>query len=639
MVELTGHKQLDWRAVGGKAYNLNRLLSFGLRVPPTVVLPISDATTPDSAEIADVIAWLDNTVGVRRAWPLAIRSSSITEDTSRESKAGHYLSVLGECDQDSLIAAITSVRSSGPRMAVVIQPLLDARFAGVLFSCDPLSYSRDETTIVWTDGLADRLVSGDEPGNQFRVRRDGGILSGEWPGAIEALGELLRGASIMEEQLGGPVDIEWVLDKDRSLWFVQSRAVVLPASREVQLDTEGDFAQLPAVIQQHSKIRLRRHAVKAGITMAPAMVECWSANDVGEPTSKAGRDFTTAAGVSVVLLHPERVDSKIIREFAPVRGCDVEFFAKTCRRYSIRRYPRTAGIASAKEVVLKAGLATCWISVAIVQAIWDAFVTGIIQRSKEGYVIELARGHFVPKGVVPTSTIILSRQWEVVSAVWRDQPKAYRFVDGHVLTEELRAQQMCLDDGTLRQIAEALDPLLDLYNNAALEFGIVENDDLRQIYLIDVAEADSGGLTLDADLITSGVLSAGSCCGRAVRVDLSAMGTLDTHLHDKPTNSRVESESMIVVAERASVDLLPYVGAPGVVGFIFERGSVLAHLAVVLREKGIPAVAVEDKSVFDNLPLDSIIKLDASQRGLNKAQRITIAEAHDAGSGLLVRES
>jgi phosphohistidine swiveling domain-containing protein len=153
------------------------------------------------------------------------------------------------------------------------------------------------------------------------------------------------------------------------------------------------------------------------------------------------------------------------------------------------------------------------------------------------------------------------------------------------------------------------------------------------------AEGDAGGMRLDAQLINSGVLSTGYCRGRAVRVDLSAVGTIDMHLHDRPEASATDGESVIVVAERASVDLLPYVGAPGVVGFIFERGSVLAHLAAVLREKGIPAVALEDHALFGSVVVNSIVEIDASRRDLTKGERIKISGVRDAGSGIFIHQS
>jgi phosphohistidine swiveling domain-containing protein len=313
----------------------------------------------------------------------------------------------------------------------------------------------------------------------------------------------------------------------------------------------------------------------------------------------------------------------VLREFASVAGLDVEFFTRGCRRYAIRRYPKTAGVAPAKEGVLAAGLDHSWLPVAVVQAVWDAHATGIIRRSPDGYVIEIAQGHFVPKGVVPTSTLLLDRERRVVSVTWRDQPTCYQFIDGHVVTVTPPEEQLRLDDRTIASIATTFDPLFEVYEDAALEFGMIEDAGELKSYLIDVAEGDVAGLQLDAGLMNSGVLSVGRCAGRVHKVELSPIGALDGHLHDRPDEVAVNG-NVVVVAERASVDLLPFVGVPGVVGFVFERGSILAHLAVVLREKGIPAIAVEDGSLLARLTNGTHVGVDAQTRSLSAGERISV---------------
>jgi phosphohistidine swiveling domain-containing protein len=619
MIELQGTGNLDRNEVGGKALHLDHLISLKLRVPPTVVLPINE----ERIDIASIVGWLMEVVGANRCWRIAIRSSSACEDTDAESKAGHYLSLLGEYDSESLVPAIQCVRASGPQVAVIIQPLLDAAWAGVLFSCDPLTYARDEATVAWTEGLADKLVSGDEPGHRIRLQKSGNLLIGEWPARRLLFDQLIQGTGLIEESLKVPIDVEWVVDRNQILWFVQARPIVRPQSCRVHLDSQSVFTKLPVVVRQHPKIRLRRQAMERGVMMAPAIVECQSDFSEDAPDS-AIVTFEKSAGVSVVLLHPERIDREIVREFAPVRGSDVDSFARTCRRYAIRRYPRTADITVARSAVLEAGMQRSWVSVAIMQAIYDAYATGIVQKSKDGYIIEVALGHFVPKGVVPTSSIILSHDKRIISATWREQPTAYRFIDGHVVTETPPKQNLHLDEHTLIEIAKTFDPLFDTYEAPVFEFGILKGQNRHAIYLIDLAEGDSSSSILDHELITSGVLSGGSCRGRLYHVKLSAAGALDSHLHDQLQAASVEGQNVIIVAERASVDLLPFVGAPGVVGFIFEWGSVLAHLAVVLREKGIPAVVLEDAVTFGALPVDALVEIDASQRSLKHKERVKL---------------
>jgi phosphohistidine swiveling domain-containing protein len=630
MLEINGAATLSREAVGGKAYHLNQLLSMDLRTPPTAVIP----ATGDAPDIDALVVWLHATVGPP-VWPIAIRSSSALEDSDLESKAGHYLSLLGKFDRSSLADAIERVRRSGPAMAVVVQPLINPIISGVAFSCDPLTYARDEIAIAWTHGLADRLVAGEDSGSRVVVDEAGVLKEGTWPLATALLDELATAIRKVEEAQGGPVDIEWAIDHDNMLWLVQARRVVLPSGLHTSLDSVASFERLPALVKQHPKIRLRKQAFERGVWMAPAIVECWSSHPPDSPLT-SNDDLGNPAGVSVVLLHPERVERQIVREFASVRGCDVDFFTRGCRRYSIRRYPRTVGVTAAKQCVLEAGLANSWMSVAIVQAVWDATSTGIIRRSGDGYLIEIAQGHFVPKGVVPTSTIVLDHDRRVLSTSWREQPTAYRFIDGHVVTETPPEQQLRFDDETLSAIAACFDPLFELYKDAALEFGIVESPDGYKPYLIDVAEGDTAGLGLDMALIQSGVLSVGKCRGRVHRVNLSAIGALDSHLHDRPENASLSGDSVIVVAERASVDLLPFIGARGVVGFVFERGSILAHLAVVLREKGIPAIAIEDHALFQSLPDNLVIDVDAVKRSLSNTDRIIILGApHGLGHHLL----
>lgn len=614
MIELDS--KISWKrdVVGGKAQHLGELLALGLPVPPTAVVGIGEYP----GELAPLYTWLEQILGAE-PWKLAVRSSSATEDTELASKAGHFLSLLGEFDRSGLSTALARVRASGAEMAVIVQPLLQATVAGVLFSCDPLTYSREQMIVDWTTGLADQLVGGEEQGESLQVTNEGHPVRGVWPFSPDLLRDLLTAARTVQAEWRRPVDLEWVIDSESRLWIVQARPVVLPLGRAVALASETAFADLPSLVREHPKSRLRRHAVRLEIPMAPAIVEV----AVDSPRDEKPPALGKCAGVSIVLLYPERVGDQVVREFAPVRGSDVEFFTKTCRRYSVRRYPKLDTVVAAKTAVHEAGLRSSWVSAVIVQAIWSAHATGIVHRSADGYLIEVALGHFVPKGIVPTSRILLNREKQVVSAVWAEQPTAYHFMDGHVVTETPPREQLRLDEETLARIAHTFDPLFDIYGEAVLEFGVLDGDDGPRVYLIDVAEPAAKDVNLNADLISSGVLSPGKCRGRLIRVELAEVGALDRHLHDRRSATVVEGEPVVILAERASVELLPYVGAENVVGFIFERGAILAHLCVVLREKGIPAIllnAADDA----RLSAGAEVAVDATSRALTASERVKV---------------
>lgn len=617
LLSIDGSIPRERSVVGGKAYFLNLLHGLGLRVPKTVVLPVGAGIGTDV--VHELLIWARQSVADQDGWELAVRSSAVGEDSHTQSNAGQFLTVLGWQDARALSKAVAQVQASGPEMAVVVQPLLRPVLAGVAFSMNPLTHMRCELSLSWTEGLADRLVSGDVPGKQL-VYRNGQATGDGWPADITMLDELRVAAHLIEDELGGPVDVEWAIDADSRLWIVQARPAVLFDSAVVPLRSPSDLDRLPLLVSGHPKLRLRRLALGEGVPMAPAEVEVLSrgaAPLIGAPS------FDGACGTSVVLLHPERIRAEVVREFAPADPYDADRFERTCRRYKVRRYPKNTDALATIQTVLGIGAESCWTSIAIVQAIWDAQFTGIVRRSVDGYVIDIAQGHFVPKGVVPTSTIVLSQTLKVLSATWRDQGTVYRFCEGHVVTD---------DSPVLRKVSEAdladmvisFSPLFEAYGDAALEFGMVHREDRLHGYLIDVAEGDSRGMDLGITQIQSGVLSMGRCEGRLLRLNPEERQALDAHFHDRSAKAEASGDDVIIVAPRASVDLLPYVSVPGVVGFIFEHGAVLAHLAVVLREKGIPAIALSSASDFAALPAEGRAALDATSAVDRPASRVRL---------------
>ena len=46
-----------------------------------------------------------------------------------------------------------------------------------------------------------------------------------------------------------------------------------------------------------------------------------------------------------------------------------------------------------------------WLCITIIQEIFDPIFTGIAKKIEDGFLIEIAKGHFLPKGVVPTLNI------------------------------------------------------------------------------------------------------------------------------------------------------------------------------------------------------------------------------------------
>src|SRR6476661_5654957 len=153
---------------GGKAAGLAELRRLGLPVPVGFV--IADAaervTIDDVGELFSRMAAVDAT-------PLAVRSSAVGEDGDDQSFAGQYDTVLGVDSVDDFAAAVqtcaasvhsqrASAYSGQPTatMHLVVQHMVDARAAGVVFTADPATGRRDLTVIDAVAGLGEALVDG-----------------------------------------------------------------------------------------------------------------------------------------------------------------------------------------------------------------------------------------------------------------------------------------------------------------------------------------------------------------------------------------------------------------------------------------------------------------------------------------------
>lgn len=218
--------QHDRSLVGGKGASLGRLLAIGAPVPEAVALTthayrevaaslgllgrIADATSFDlpwiRAELlqASLPAIVEAAIG--EAWDrlattdtpdvaLAVRSSATSEDSGAYSFAGLHDTVLDIRTPAALAAAVracwaslwsdraVSYRRGTPlaeepaEIAVVVQRLVRADVAFVVFTVDPVSGNRDHAVISANWGLGEAVVSGLATPDHIVVDRDGSVLT------------------------------------------------------------------------------------------------------------------------------------------------------------------------------------------------------------------------------------------------------------------------------------------------------------------------------------------------------------------------------------------------------------------------------------------------------------------------------
>jgi pyruvate, water dikinase len=202
--------------------------------------------------------------------PLAVRSSATAEDSEDASFAGLQETCLWVKGSEAVLksvltcwASLYSVASisyrrgrgmpeEGIAIAVVVQKMVVARSAGVMFTRSPLTGDRSVITVEATWGLGSALVSGEVTPDRFVIGKITGEISvreisdkfiqhvpaeGGGIKQIETLEQLRRVPSISDRELkalaeigrkverhyGRPQDIEWAIDRAGEILFLQSR--------------------------------------------------------------------------------------------------------------------------------------------------------------------------------------------------------------------------------------------------------------------------------------------------------------------------------------------------------------------------------------------------------------------------------
>ncbi|MFZ5631832.1 MAG: PEP/pyruvate-binding domain-containing protein [Bacillota bacterium] len=300
-------------SVGGKGWNLGRLERYGFNIPPggvlsaaayrdfieynnlgedaDTILPtvtlenvgtseteeklarfrerIKDGHIPPRVQ-AELLSKLNETGILER--PVAVRSSATAEDSGEASFAGIHESFLNVQGPDNILMAVKGCYASlwTPRAvayrrkmnipdgrvmaAVVIMAMVEAKAAGIAFSCDPRTGREDIILINANYGLGESVVSGSVEPDEYRLDlnaaitgkrigrkegitvtgKDGGtefVKPGDLPGGQVLPDENISKLGLLTlrvyEALGRGEehqDIEWVFDGNGFI-LVQARPV------------------------------------------------------------------------------------------------------------------------------------------------------------------------------------------------------------------------------------------------------------------------------------------------------------------------------------------------------------------------------------------------------------------------------
>ncbi|AQZ65642.1 phosphoenolpyruvate synthase [[Actinomadura] parvosata subsp. kistnae] len=268
---LSAFGRADLAVAGGKGANLGELVRSGFPVPDGFVVTthayeLGAQGRGVRAELpADLRQAITDAYAGLGGGPVAVRSSATAEDLPGAAFAGQqdtYLNVTGEpalldavrrC-WDSLwteravaYRARLGIEDADVRIAVVVQRMVEAEVAGVLFTANPVTGDRTQLVIDASSGLGEAVVSGlvtpdhyvldahghltFTPGRREVVVRSapgGGVIhesgagerAGRLPDAVVA--ELGRLGRKVAAHFGRPQDIEWAYAGGR-LHLLQAR--------------------------------------------------------------------------------------------------------------------------------------------------------------------------------------------------------------------------------------------------------------------------------------------------------------------------------------------------------------------------------------------------------------------------------
>ncbi|WP_433892864.1 PEP/pyruvate-binding domain-containing protein [Streptomyces sp. CA-111067] len=629
-----------WREFGHKAVNLARLSRAGFQVPDAVVVPaaqlwgaarksgaarriarleaspVNRAALIGSALCETRLGFLEGEFMARlpAGETLVVRSSSTLEDRCEGSAAGLLTSVLG-VRPAGLADAVRTVWVSGfsplllalhdpvppDHLSVIVQREIHPTAAGVCFSRHPHDPARaDEIVVESVAGSPRGLVDGTADGTRYVLARTG-PLGGQPDRPLSAgqLDTLRRAARSVEALWECPVDIEFAF-AGRELHLLQARPLTGPkaaaraggagAAGAAGTDAAGDRLRtvspdvlddaLPVATGALAKMlarradkhrHVRRAAREAGVRIAGEWLVAGA-----QPTPH---------GLARLVAHLEQLVSTDHVTLGLPRGK--------------QRLVHRADLYAALAAELRSGDSVYVADVVV------GTTSGYAARREDGtLLVEYVAGAVggLKFGAEPFSVLVLgSDGTRLVDRVlptrgrWslHEQPPGFGPAGGDATVPDP------LDDAAVAEIARVTDAMAARFGDVRIEW---------------IRTADGGIALWDLSVERSTALQAlrletvspGSAAGRVVVIrDPAPLEALlaernvvpdpdfyRRHGSDQAAVLRAEllgaGEPPIVVTPRPVMCLALLLGH--VAGFVFDDAPLLCHLAIILRESGVPAV-------------------------------------------------
>lgn len=629
--------------VGGKFANLSAA-GPEFRVPAAFCVPageLRDALGPDRlARLAEVLADAQATVGafftesaariaeltgdvhlpeqarallavrLRDLFPadvrLAVRSSGIDEDARESSLAGIHQTLLGvrgaeeaadaieQCWRSYYEAPAVAARiragnfSAEPRLAVIVQAMVEPRWAGVAFTgLDTVETGHGaeadaappaEVAIEYVPGLADELVAGLAEPRQATSRS---LESAEGLERDEhaVLDEVVAMVRALREARGHDVDVEWAADA-AGVHLIQVRPLT---ARRVDAGSEDQprfeaaalyaeslpagfgLGEVAAVYRGYVAKRAPAHrtAIEHGAATGAAWIMRFNGRGLADPQGAAALRTVLAEG---------RADSCVLDLGEHLRQIVV---------------PKRE-VAKTLAETTAAGPEDGALHTAIVRDFHRGTLGVISRLNGEGMIVEYSDAGLMAlnRGVAGGEPIVLA-----------DRAAGAAGTDTAAADPQAAALLAHLD-----RVARVTEALTRTYGPVTAEWvfddGVLYFVDYSVLGSADPVVFSESGVCVSPGTVRGPLirledddLLARLSIGPAVSIDIDKARDISGHQGLRAITEKIEAcESLpIVFSARPYAVLSVLIGH--VAGFVFDRGSSLGHLAILLREAAVPAAS------------------------------------------------
>jgi phosphoenolpyruvate synthase/pyruvate phosphate dikinase len=280
----------DVELVGGKGLSLGRLFTSGLPVPPGFCITTAAYRRLRGQSLASDPSLIEQIGAAYRQLGgglVAVRSSATAEDSAALSFAGQLATVLGVQGEREVCSAVArcweslhsertaayqrdrGIHEEELTVAVVVQRLVSAQVAGVLFTRDPLDPRGQRMLVEASWGLGESVVSGKVAPDRYQIERETGrvveqhiavktvqvtaagtgpvLADKQMQPCLDAarLAELAELGRRVEALYGEPRDVEWAW-ADGRFWLLQARPITAADAAERERVRREEMAALAA---------------------------------------------------------------------------------------------------------------------------------------------------------------------------------------------------------------------------------------------------------------------------------------------------------------------------------------------------------------------------------------------------------